>query len=106
MGADAAIIERLLAAGAIILFLAGVASALVLGNAIKRLIGLTLAGFGVVVVVALWAPHAVAASIAVLFAHLAIGAALVVRLQEAYGTIEVREIDAADAASEPQERRQ
>jgi hypothetical protein len=102
---EAILFERLLAAAAIALTMAGAATALIGQNAIKRLVGLTLAGLGALVALALWAPQAVMAGAAILFAQVAIGAALAVRLQEAYGAIETREIDAADAASEPPGRR-
>jgi hypothetical protein len=38
--------------------------------------------------------------------YLAVGAALIVRVQEAYGSIETRDLDAADAAGEPKAGRE
>ncbi|MGD9967003.1 MAG: hypothetical protein AB7T59_10810 [Hyphomonadaceae bacterium] len=103
---QAVVLERLLAGGAIALTLAGAASALMASNAIKRLIGVTLAGLGVVAAMAVWTPHAVFAATAIMFAHIAVGVAITVRLQESYGTVEARDIDAADANDEPRERGQ
>jgi hypothetical protein len=105
IGPDAIPFERLVAAGAIVLAMTGAAAALIGSNAVKRLVGLTLAGLGALVPLALWAPQAVTAGAAILFVEIAIGAAIVVRLQESYGSSETREIDAADAASEPPDRR-
>lgn len=102
--ADAVLVERLLAGGAIVFVIAGAAGALIATNAIKRLVGVTIASLGVVVALALWAPQAVSVGVAIMFAQLAVGVALVVRMQESYGSIEVRDIDAADAADEPRDR--
>jgi hypothetical protein len=102
--ADAVLLERLLAGGAIMLVIAGSAAALIAMNAIKRLVGVTIAGLGVLVALALWTPQAVSMGVAIIFGQLAVGVALVVRMQESYGSIEVRDIDAADAADEPRER--
>lgn len=101
---EAVLLERLLAGGAFALVLAGAASALMASNAIKRLTGVIIAGLGVLVALGLWAPQAITAGVAIIFAHLAIGVAIIVRLQESYGSIETREIDAADAAAEPRDR--
>ncbi|MGE0663366.1 MAG: NADH-quinone oxidoreductase subunit K [Hyphomonadaceae bacterium] len=100
------LLERLLAGGAAALVLAGAASALMSSNAIKRLAGVTVSGFGVLVALALWAPQVLMAAVAIMFAQLAVGAAIIVRLQETYGSVEVREIDALDAAAEPRDRGQ
>lgn len=102
--ADAVLLERLLAGGALLLVLAGAAGALIAANAIKRLVGVTIAGLGVLVALALWAPQAVSVGVAIMFAQLAVGVALVVRTQESYASIEVRDIDAADAGDEPRDR--
>jgi hypothetical protein len=101
----ALLLERILAGGATALLIAGAAAALLSPNAIKRLAGLTIAGLGALAALAaLGAPDvALIAGVAVLFAQLAIGVAIVVRLQESYGAIETPEIDAADAQSEPRD---
>lgn len=87
-------------AGAILL--AGVATAVSNASVTKRLMGVLIAMIG-----ALLAAGAVGAPVALLIAaaaltlaYAAIGAALLVRLQEAYGSIETNEIDAADAESD------
>jgi hypothetical protein len=102
--ADAVLLERLLAGGAIMLVIAGAAGALIAANAIKRLVGITIAGLGVLVALSLWAPQAVGMGVAIMFAQLVVGVALIVRLQESYGSIEVRDIDAADSGDEPRDR--
>jgi hypothetical protein len=101
----ALLLERILAGGAMALLIAGAAAALLSPNAIKRLAGLTIAGLGALAALAaLSAPDvALIAGVAVLFAQLAIGVAIVVRLQESYGAIETPELDAADAQSEPRD---
>lgn len=99
-------LELALAASAVALAMLGAAAALILPNAIKRVAGLTLAGFGAVGALAvLGAPEgAVLAGVAVTFAYTAIGAAIAVRLQESYGSLEAGEIDAADAGDDAQDR--
>jgi hypothetical protein len=101
---EAVLLERLLAGGAIMLVIAGSAAALIAVNAVKRIAGITIAGLGVLVSLGLWAPQAVSVGVAIMFAQLAVGVALVVRMQESYGSIEVRDVDAADAADEPRDR--
>lgn len=105
MAGDAAVIERLLAGGAFMLLIGGAGAALIARNVMKRVAGLTLAGFGAIAALALWAPQTVVAGAAIVFAQLAVGAALIVRLQESYGAVETPDIDAADADAEAQERR-
>lgn len=99
------LLDRLLAGGAVVLVIAGAAAAFLSPNAIKRLAGLTIAGLGAVAALAAFrAPEfALTTGVAVLFAQLAIGVAIVVRLQEGYGGIETPDIDAADAQSEPRD---
>ena len=91
-------LEPALAGGAIALVVIGAGAALVLGNAIKRLAGLMIAGFGAVLALGvLGAPNgALVAGVAILFAQAVVGVAIVVRLQESYGAIEADEIDGAD----------
>jgi len=105
MADEALLLERLLAGGAIALLIAGAAAATLSPNAIKRLAGLTIAGLGALAALAaLGAPGVtLTAGVAVLFAQLAVGVAIIVRLQESYGVIEAPEIDAADAQSEPRD---
>ena len=101
-------LEPLLAAAAIALVVIGATAALLLDNAIKRIVGLTIAGFGAIAgLAALSAPDsAVVASVAVVFAQAVVGVVIVVRLQESYGTIEAVEIDGADRDDDAQERAQ
>ncbi|WP_156767566.1 hypothetical protein [Candidatus Viadribacter manganicus] len=95
-----------MAACAVALVMIGAAAVLLLSNAIKRLAGLLIAGFGAIGgLAALGASDgALIVGVAVLFAQTAIGAALVVRLQEAYSAIDAVEIDAADADDDAQDR--
>lgn len=91
-------VEPVLAAGAVALVVIGAMAALLMANAIKRVAGLLVAGFGAsVALAALGAPDsALVVSIAVLLGQTVIGVAIVVRLQESYGSVEAPEIDAAD----------
>lgn len=92
-------LEPVLAGFACALIVVGAAAALVLTNAIKRLAGLLIAGFGALAALAaLGAPGgALVAGVAVLFAQTALGAAIVARLQESYGSVTATDVDAADA---------
>jgi len=94
----AAFLEPLLAAAAIALVIIGVAAALVQANAVKRVIGLAIAGFGAIAALAALGASdaALVAGVAIVFAYSVVGVALIVRLQESYGAIEAPEIDAAD----------
>jgi multisubunit Na+/H+ antiporter MnhC subunit len=105
MTAAAMPLEPLLAAAAIALVVIGATAALLLDNALKRVVGLTIAGFGATVgLAALSAPDsAVVAGVAILFAQAVVGVVIVVRLQESYGTIEAAEIDSADRDDDAQE---
>jgi multisubunit Na+/H+ antiporter MnhC subunit len=98
------IVERVLVVGAVALLLLGASAALLASNVAARLAGLGVAGLGALVALAaLRVPEALTlAAAAILFAGLAVGVALAIRLQEAYGGIESTEIDAADAQSEPE----
>jgi multisubunit Na+/H+ antiporter MnhC subunit len=108
MTAAAMPLETLLAAAAIALVVIGATAALLLTNAIKRIVGLTIASFGATFgLAALSAPDsALVASVAVVFAQAVVGVVIVVRLQESYGTIEAVEIDSADRDDDAQEHAQ
>ena len=71
----------------------------------KRVAGVLLALSGAILgLSALGAPPALTiAGVAVLFAFAAIGAGVLIRLQEAYGSTELADVDAADADAEPRE---
>lgn len=99
------ILDRAQLAGAVVLLLIGVAMAWASANTAKRLAGLLIAQLGAMLGLAvLGAPQgAIIAGVALAFAHVLVGAALIVRLQEAYGGVEVAEFDAADEQSEPSE---
>jgi hypothetical protein len=102
------LIERLLTGGAVALLMIGAATALVSPNAIKRLVGLSIAMLGALAALAaLRAPEgAIVAGSAVLLAQLTLGVAITIRLHASYGGIETPEIDAADADAEPQDAAQ
>lgn len=102
---EAFLIERALFAAAVVLLMTGAVSAWSSPNAAKRVGGLVITCLGATTGLAvLGAPgEALVAGAAAGFAYLAIGIALLVRLQEAYGGIEATEIDSADAQSEPAE---
>jgi hypothetical protein len=101
-GAAPALLEPALAAAAIALVVIGAMAALLMANAIKRIAGLMLAGFGATVALAaLGAPDsALVVSVAVVFVQTVVGVAIVVRLQESYGVIEAPEVDSADRAGD------
>ena len=105
-GEAAFLLERALLAAAIVLLMAGAATVLMAANAAKRLGGFVIASFGALIALAaLGSPGGLLVAVAAAaFAQLAVGVALLVRLQEAYGAIETPEIDAADKQSEPPER--
>lgn len=90
-------------AAALALLALGAALALTSGNAAKRAVGMVIAQSGATLgAIALGLPAAGAtAMLAIMLASLLIGAAIVVRLQEAYGSVEAPEIDEADRYSEP-----
>jgi hypothetical protein len=91
---------------AIALALASALTAHASTNATKRLVAVIVALFAALLALAaLGAPQTVLiAGGAFAFAYCVIGVAIVVRLQEAYGGVEVADFDAADDASEPRER--
>jgi hypothetical protein len=95
-------IERLLLAAAVAFVLVGAITTTVSGNATKRIAGLFIATLGALLALAaLRAPEGALIVAAVAgFAHVAIGAALVTRMQEAYGGVDIAAINAADEQSE------
>lgn len=103
----AAILPRAAFAIALAFVLLGVIVTLAASNALTRLAGVAIALLGgVCALAALGAPQAaqiVAAATAL--AYLFVGAAIVVLVQESYGSIETAALDSADAASEPPEPR-
>lgn len=72
-------------------------------SALKRVVGIALALIGAIMALAvLGASHtAMVAGAATAFAFVALGVAIVVRLQEDYGASGVAEFEVADADSEP-----
>lgn len=93
-------------AAAMALTLIGAVTAWLAANAAKRLAGLVFALIGAVLALGvLGAPAALlAGGVALAFAHLALGLALLVRQQESYGGVEATEIDTADRKAEAAER--
>jgi len=100
------LLTRALFAAALVLLLIGAVAGWAAPNAIKRLAGVALAMLGAILgLAALGAPNALLiAAAAVAFAQLALGAAVVVRLQEDYGAIEAPETDQADRQDDLPER--
>jgi hypothetical protein len=100
---ELALIDRALLAAAVALLVLGAAAASLSDNGLKRLIGLVIAWLGAVAAAAALSAsqQLIVAGAAILFAQLAFGVALVIRLQETYGSIEAGDIDAADADDEP-----
>lgn len=96
----------LVLAGAVALTMIGAIAAWAAANALKRLVGLVIALIGAMLAAAALgapAPFLVAGA-GLIFAHLALGLSLLVRLQESYGAVETTEIDAADRKAEAAER--
>jgi hypothetical protein len=83
----------------VFVFAIGAAAAWVSSNAVKRVSGVIIVIAGALIALsALGAgPDILLAAIAAGLAYLAIGAAIAVRLQEAYDGVEIPDIDAADA---------
>jgi hypothetical protein len=90
---------------AIALVAAGAVAAFASSNALKKVAALLVALVGAGLAAALLsAPSSVLiAAAAIAFAYCVVGTAVVVRLQEAYGSIETSDIDAADEQDEPRE---
>lgn len=93
-------------AGAVALAMIGAVTAWAAANVLKRLSGVAVALIGAVLALgALGAPPAfIVAGVSIAFAHVALGLALLVRLQESYGGTETTDIDAADRKAEAAER--
>lgn len=91
---------------AIALVVGGAVSAFASNNALKRVAAVLVALLGAALALgALGAPAiAVTGAVAIAFGYLVAGVAVVVLLQETYGAVEVRELDAADEGDEPQEQ--
>lgn len=106
MGEAALLLERVLVGAAALLLMLGVVTAWASTNGLRRVIGVIISGLGALLALAsLEAPSgALAGGVALLFAYLAVGAALIVRAQEAYGGIELNEIDMADAEAGREQR--
>jgi hypothetical protein len=100
-------LARIIITAAVVLLAIGATAAWASNNATKRLAALLVAQIGALIAwAALGAPLVgLVAGIAMAFAQLAVGAAVLVRLQEAYGTVEVADLDAADASREPEPTR-
>lgn len=98
-------LTRALFIAALVLVSMGAVAVLGSANALKRVAGMVVAQIGALIALAaLGAPQALlSVGALVAFAQTALGVALVVRLQEGYGEVEMHGIDAADAASEPTE---
>lgn len=98
-------LARLVLAAAIVLTLVGIVAAWTSANVVKRVAGLLVAMLGALVgAVALGAPSSVLMiGAAIAFAQMAVGAVLIVRLQEGYGAVEAADLDSADGADEPPE---
>jgi predicted tellurium resistance membrane protein TerC len=90
---------------ALVVAMSAALAAFTSSNATKRVAALLVALIGAVLAAAaLGAPASVLiAGGALAFVYCTVGVALIVRLQEAYGGVEVFEIDAADEQSEPRE---
>jgi hypothetical protein len=90
---------------AIALVAAGAVAAFASSNALKKVAAVLTALVGAALVAAmLGAPSSVLiAAAAIAFAYCAVGIAVVVRLQEAYGSIETSDLDAADEQDESRE---
>lgn len=104
MGAGAVVLVAQLAL-ALAVFAVGALTAWVSNNAVKRVVGVGVSLIAAMLVLAaLGAPVGlIVAAAGLLLAVLALGAALVVRLQETYAGVEAHEFDAADRTDEPVE---
>jgi hypothetical protein len=104
MTPDLVILRLALAAGVTLLTI-GAVTAWASVNVAKRIGGLLIAQIAALLGLAvLGAPNAaLMAGLAVAFVMLVLGCALLVRLQEAYGGVELPDLDQADEQSEPRE---
>ena len=101
------IANGLLLAAALALVFCGTATALTGANLVKRIGGVLAALTGAIIGLAALGAGAGAliAAVAIAFAFCALGASLLVRLQESHGAIETAAIDGGDQADEPLEPR-
>lgn len=92
---------------ALAMLFAGAATAFVSANIVKRIAGVMIALVGAMLCLAALGAGAqtLVAAVAIALAYCAIGAALLVRVQEAYGEVETPEANKADFADEPREPR-
>ncbi len=99
-------IEAALLALAVALVMIGAVTAWTGANNAKRLAGLLVALIGAALTLgAIGAPPAfLVGAMVIAFATFAVGLAVLVRLQEAYGGVESTEIDAADRLADTKER--
>lgn len=99
------ILARVLLAAATTLLLIGVIAAWTSTNLVKRAVGLLFAFLGAMLgAAALGAPAALLMlGAGVALAYFLVAAALIVRVQEAYGAVEAADLDSADGADEPAE---
>ncbi len=100
------IAEALTLAIAVALMMAGSVTAWAASAAAKRVAGVLIVLIAAMVALAAFGAPAGAymTAVAIAFGYCALGAALTVRLQEAYASTEAREIDAADDRDEPPEQ--
>ncbi|MES1202874.1 MAG: hypothetical protein ABUS57_15665 [Pseudomonadota bacterium] len=97
----AVLAERLTLAATVALLVLGAATAWTAGHAVKRVLGVLVAQAGAFAALAsLGAFDALMGGVAVCVTLLMIAAATLVRAHEAYGTLEVADIDAADAEAD------
>lgn len=98
-------LEQFVSASGLLLLVIGVTATLLSTNLVKRLVGLVFAVMGAMLAgLAFAGPSgALTAGIVIGLAYLMVGAFLLIRLQEAFGSLEARDIDAADAAAESSE---
>lgn len=90
---------------AMALVLGGAVAAFASGNALKKVAAILSALVGAGLAAALLgAPSGTLIAVAAIaFAYCVVGVAVLVRLQEAYGSIETSDLDAADEQDEPRE---
>lgn len=90
---------------AVALVAGGAVAAFTSSNALKKVAALLTALVGAALAIALLgAPSSVLIAVAAIaFAYCVVGVAVIVRLQEAYGSIEISDIDGADEQDEPRE---
>ncbi len=102
MSLDPALLAKVAIAASVALVVLSVVTLLTASNAGKRLAGAATAMLAAALAVAaLRAPQIfVSAAVAVALAYAALGALILVRLQEAYGDTELPAIDAADDDAE------